>query len=92
MLKALADECVKATFFKIGKHATYYPEIVKQVAAAGHSVGTHTWSHVDLAQEEHEEAKDEIEKGISAVHWALGDRPGRAVLPLPGAAATRRSS
>src|SRR6187200_265130 len=45
VLKALADECVKATFFNIGKHATYYPEIVRQVAAAGHSVGSHTWSH-----------------------------------------------
>ena len=39
-----------ATFFPIGKHATYYPEILKQVAAAGHSVGTHTWSHKDLSR------------------------------------------
>src|SRR5262245_20879688 len=46
VLKALADECVRATFFPIGKHATYYPEILRQVAAAGHSIGSHTWSHV----------------------------------------------
>src|SRR5262245_19572820 len=45
VLKALADQCVRATFFPIGKHATYYPEILKQVAAAGHSVGSHTWGH-----------------------------------------------
>ena len=31
VLKALADHCTKATFFAIGKHATYYPEILKQV-------------------------------------------------------------
>jgi peptidoglycan/xylan/chitin deacetylase (PgdA/CDA1 family) len=74
VLKALADECVKATFFNIGKHATYYPEIVRQVAAAGHSVGSHTWSHVDLSRKKKEEAIDEIEKGISAVNWALGDQ------------------
>ena len=43
VLKALADQCVKATFFPIGKHATYYPDILRQVAAAGHTVGTHTW-------------------------------------------------
>src|SRR5712664_1335690 len=49
VLKALADQCVRATFFPIGKHATYYPEILRQVAAAGHTVGTHTWSHADLA-------------------------------------------
>src|SRR5262245_11671695 len=39
VLKALADQCVKATFFPIGKHATWSPQIVKDVVAAGHSVG-----------------------------------------------------
>jgi peptidoglycan/xylan/chitin deacetylase (PgdA/CDA1 family) len=74
VLKALAEECVKATFFNIGKHATYNPEIVRQVAAAGHSVGSHTWSHADLSRKKKEEAIDEIEKGISAVAWALGEQ------------------
>src|SRR4029079_808599 len=60
VLKALAAECVKAIFFPIGKHATYYPEILRQVAAAGHSIGSHTWSHKDLtsmATKNPEEAK-----------------------------------
>ena len=50
VLKALADQCTKAMFFPIGKHAGWHPEILKQVAAAGHTVGTHTWSHKDLTQ------------------------------------------
>ena len=77
VLKALAAECVKAIFFPIGKHATYYPEILRQVAAAGHSIGSHTWSHKDLtsmATKNPEEAKAEIEKAISAVKWALEDQ------------------
>jgi peptidoglycan/xylan/chitin deacetylase (PgdA/CDA1 family) len=74
VVKALADECVRATFFAIGKHATYYPEILRTVAAGGHSVGSHTWSHQDLSKKTPEEAKDEIEKAISAVKWALGDQ------------------
>src|SRR5258707_6439494 len=74
VLKALANECVKATFFMIGKHATYYPEIVRQVALAGHSVGSHTWSHQDLSRKTVDEAKAEIEKAVSAVKWALGDQ------------------
>jgi peptidoglycan/xylan/chitin deacetylase (PgdA/CDA1 family) len=74
VIKALADECVRATFFAIGKHATYYPEILRAVAAGGHSVGSHTWSHQDLSKKTPEEAKDEIEKAISAVKWALGDQ------------------
>jgi peptidoglycan/xylan/chitin deacetylase (PgdA/CDA1 family) len=75
VLKALADHCVRATFFPIGKHATYYPEILKQVAAAGHTIGSHTWSHKDLSRKPYndiEQAKEEIEKGISAVRFALG--------------------
>src|SRR5579883_104972 len=72
VLKALADQCIRATFFAIGLHSTYYPEILKRVAAAGNTVGSHTWSHKDLTKLTPEQAKDEIEKGISAVHWALG--------------------
>src|SRR5262249_54229964 len=48
VLKALADECTKGLFFSVGKHATYHPEILRQVLAAGHTIGTHTWSHVNL--------------------------------------------
>ena len=39
VLKTLAEECTTGIFFPIGKHATYYPEILKQVYAAGHTVG-----------------------------------------------------
>jgi peptidoglycan/xylan/chitin deacetylase (PgdA/CDA1 family) len=75
VLKALAAECVKAVFFPIGKHATYYPEILRQVAAAGHTIGSHTWSHQDLSRIKNiDEAKAEIEKGVSAVKWALEDQ------------------
>ena len=77
VLKALEDECTKAVFFPIGKHATYHPEILKQVAAAGHTVGAHTWSHANLNAKKMTDqlARDEIEKGFSAVRLALGAAP-----------------
>jgi peptidoglycan/xylan/chitin deacetylase (PgdA/CDA1 family) len=77
VLKALDDECTKAVFFSIGKHASWHPEILKQVYAAGHTVGAHTWSHANLNGKKMTEqmAKDEIEKGFSAVKWALGADP-----------------
>jgi peptidoglycan/xylan/chitin deacetylase (PgdA/CDA1 family) len=77
VLKTLADECTTGIFFSIGKHATYYPEILKQVYAAGHTVGTHTWSHATLTNKKltEDQRKEEIEKGISAVKWALGTSP-----------------
>jgi peptidoglycan/xylan/chitin deacetylase (PgdA/CDA1 family) len=74
VLKTLADECTTGIFFSIGKHATYYPEILKQVLAAGHTVGSHTWSHATLTNKKLTEQQriEEIEKGLSAVKWALG--------------------
>jgi peptidoglycan/xylan/chitin deacetylase (PgdA/CDA1 family) len=76
VLKALADQCLRATFFSIGKHATYYPEILKRVIASGHTVGSHTWSHADLQAAVKkgglEAAKEEFEKGASAVRMMAG--------------------
>ncbi|HXD46794.1 MAG TPA: polysaccharide deacetylase family protein [Pseudolabrys sp.] len=75
VLKALADQCTKALFFPIGKHAGWHPEILKQVAAEGHTIGTHTWSHKDLSRLTQQEAVDEFEKGVAAVSIALGNKP-----------------
>ncbi|WP_369726774.1 MULTISPECIES: polysaccharide deacetylase family protein [unclassified Bradyrhizobium] len=74
VLKALADQCTTGIFFPIGLHSTYEPEILKQVYAAGHTVGAHTWSHANLNNKKltEQQRKDEIEKGFSAVKWALG--------------------
>jgi peptidoglycan/xylan/chitin deacetylase (PgdA/CDA1 family) len=77
VLRALADECTTGIFFSIGKHATYHPEILKQVYAAGHTVGSHTWSHATLTNKKltENQRKGEIENGFSAVKWALGVSP-----------------
>jgi peptidoglycan-N-acetylglucosamine deacetylase len=84
VLNALAAHCTKAIFFPIGTHATYEPGLLKQVAAAGHAVGSHTWCHQDLSKTKGKclingkvqaveyDPKEEIEKGISAVRWAVG--------------------
>src|SRR3974390_168476 len=84
VLTALAAHCTKALFSPIGLPPTHEPQILKQVAAAGHAIGSHTWCHQDLSKtkgtclvngkrESYEfDPKDEIEKGVSAVHWAVG--------------------
>ena len=71
ILAALAEQCVRATFFLIGKPASEHPDLVRQIAAAGHGVGHHTWSHHNLRQLKLEDATDEIDKGIAAVENAL---------------------
>jgi peptidoglycan/xylan/chitin deacetylase (PgdA/CDA1 family) len=74
VLKTLADECTTGIFFPIGKHATYEPELLKKVYSAGHTIGSHTWSHANLNDKKlnDQQRKEEIEKGFSAVKWALG--------------------
>jgi peptidoglycan-N-acetylglucosamine deacetylase len=87
VLAALAAQCVKATFFPIGKHASWHPEILKQVVAKDHTVGSHSWSHANLAKKSLAEAKDEIEYGISAVAVSAG-RPLAPFFRFPGLSQT----
>ena len=76
VLKALQDNCIKATFFEIGEHSTWRPDLTKLLVAAGMTVGSHTWSHKDLAKNPYakdiEQAKQEIEMGVSAVTMSAG--------------------
>jgi peptidoglycan/xylan/chitin deacetylase (PgdA/CDA1 family) len=76
VLKALQDNCIRATFFEIGEHATWRPDLSRQLAEAGMTVGSHTWSHKDLAKNPYandiEQAKQEIEMGVSAVQMSVG--------------------
>jgi peptidoglycan/xylan/chitin deacetylase (PgdA/CDA1 family) len=71
ILAALAHECVRATFFMIGKPASEHPELVRRIAALGHTVGHHTWSHNNLKYMKPDDADGEIDKGIAAVEKAL---------------------
>jgi peptidoglycan/xylan/chitin deacetylase (PgdA/CDA1 family) len=83
VLKALADQCTKAIFFPIGKHSGWHPDIMKQVAAAGHSVGSHTWSHRDLSKLSQQDGVAEIEKGVAGVSIALGNKPTAPFFRFP---------
>jgi peptidoglycan-N-acetylglucosamine deacetylase len=87
VLAALASQCVKATFFPIGKHAGWHPEILKQVVAKGHTVGSHSLSHANLVKKSLAEAKDEIEYGISAVAISAGS-PQAPFFRFPGLSQT----
>lgn len=71
ILAALAQECVRATFFLIGRPAAHHPDQVRRMAAEGHTVAHHTWSHRNLKYMKPEAAIGEIDKGIAAVESAL---------------------
>jgi peptidoglycan/xylan/chitin deacetylase (PgdA/CDA1 family) len=92
VLAALAHECVRATFFVIGKLALERPDLVRRIVAKGHTVGHHTWEHRNLMQTGPSEAIEEIDRGISAVEMALHGVaitvPGTPFFRFPGFAST----
>ncbi|QAU40070.1 polysaccharide deacetylase family protein [Bradyrhizobium guangdongense] len=71
VLAALAQECVRATFFMIGQHAAEHPDMVKRIAREGHTIGHHTFSHPFMARIPAGKASSEIDRGIAADEMAL---------------------
>ncbi|MEW6642819.1 MAG: polysaccharide deacetylase family protein [Pseudomonadota bacterium] len=74
ILDALARECVQATFFMIGENAAAHPQLVRAVAAAGHTVGHHSWNHPNMSTVAEAEALANIDRGIAADETALHGR------------------
>jgi len=72
VLDALAAHCTRATFFLVGRMAVADPDMVKEYARRGHTIGTHTWSHANLSALSPQRAQAELELGFSAVQEALG--------------------
>jgi peptidoglycan-N-acetylglucosamine deacetylase len=74
ILEILASECIKATFFEIGRMARSFPDGVRKLRDAGHSIGTHTQDHpLTMNRMPIERARQEIDDGIASVKAALGD-------------------
>jgi len=73
ILDALAEQCVKATFFLIGRHAEEFPQLVKRAFTEGHTIGHHTYSHPERTLRFMSEAaaKADIDRGFAADDLAL---------------------
>lgn len=74
VLKILADECIKATFFIVGNQAKANPEGVRKLVAADHTVGTHSMDHpLTFDRMPIEKAEAEINGGIAWTAAAMTD-------------------
>ncbi|MBR0726946.1 polysaccharide deacetylase family protein [Bradyrhizobium manausense] len=71
VLAALAQECVRATFFLIGQSSAEFPDLVRRIAAEGHTVAHHSWSHPMTSKIPFEQAKENFDRGIAADEAAL---------------------
>jgi peptidoglycan/xylan/chitin deacetylase (PgdA/CDA1 family) len=75
VLQILEKYHVKASFSMIGENVTYYPEMAREVADAGHMIVNHTWNHADLALLSASQTRSEIASASDAIHTAVGKTP-----------------
>ncbi len=85
VLEILASQCVKATFFTVGRMARSSPEGVRKLFEAGHSIGTHTQDHPrGMKRMSIERTRQEIDEGIASVTAALGEGAPAPFFRIPG--------
>ena len=95
VLEALRHECVKATFFLIGRNAAASPSLVRRELAEGHTLGHHSMTHpsVTLRGLDDRSGEREIDEGIAADEKAAygdtGAAPRMPFFRFPGFADTK---
>src|SRR5689334_7522065 len=73
VLEVLAEHCVKANYFLVGRMARGYPDITRRIAAEGHTVGTHSENHLlGFDRAPLDTVKKEVEQGIASVMSVVG--------------------
>ena len=72
LLDGLAKRKVKATFFITGENAEACPELIKRMQEEGHLIGNHTYSHIQLTQDNREQFKAELMKTNTIIEEITG--------------------
>jgi peptidoglycan/xylan/chitin deacetylase (PgdA/CDA1 family) len=72
LLDTLAEHDARATFFLMGGHAQAEPELVRRIAAAGHVVGNHSWSHPNLARSAAVRIREELKRTQETLEQIVG--------------------
>jgi len=75
VLDVLAEHGIRGTFFLIGRRAERAPEVTRRIAAEGHDLGNHTWSHRSLWLCGPSQTAREVRDGQAAVAQAAGVAP-----------------
>lgn len=75
ILEVLRAHRAKATFFVVGKQVEYYPEVLRQVAAAGHEIGSHTYSHPRLSGLSDARLRSELARTADLIRSVCGVAP-----------------
>jgi peptidoglycan/xylan/chitin deacetylase (PgdA/CDA1 family) len=72
LLDTLAKHEVQATFFLLGSRAEAEPELVRRIAADGHKIGNHSWSHLNLARTRASRVREELSRTKAVLEQIAG--------------------
>ena len=86
LLDLLEKYDVTATFFFVGKQASYYPSIIKRISDNGHELGYHTWGHTYFSQMSATEIKNDFDRFQKLLNDSCGR--GATVYRAPGGGIT----
>jgi peptidoglycan/xylan/chitin deacetylase (PgdA/CDA1 family) len=75
VLRLLAKYHVTATFSMIGIQVQAHPGVAREVAAAGHLIANHTWSHRNLAWLGLPAVTDQMDRATAEIHAVTGRLP-----------------
>ena len=91
LLDSLKERNIKATFFVVGRVVKTYPEVIKRIAAEGHELANHTWSHPrNMARMPQRVVRRELELCRDAIVEVAGVKP--RVFRPPGGSFTKDQS
>ncbi|HNZ61851.1 MAG TPA: polysaccharide deacetylase family protein [Paludibacteraceae bacterium] len=71
VLSVLDDFNIKATFFCVGDNVNKYPELYREILLKGHSVGNHTFHHLNGFKVEHEQYLNDVEQASQLIDSRL---------------------
>ena len=87
LLEALAERSLQATFFCLGWMAETRPALIRRIHAAGHEIGTHSYSHALCYEQTEIEFAGDLVRSLAVLEDAIGEKircyraPGFSLTP-----------
>ena len=89
LLDILAARGIPATFYVVGRRVRMYPQLTQRMAAEGHEIGNHSWSHPRLTSLGNQGLMRELDNTAMAIQEATG-RPPVTMRPPYGLLSSRQ--
>jgi len=89
LLDILAARDIRATFYVVGRRVNMYPRLTERIAAEGHEIGNHSWSHPRLTSLGNQGLMRELDNTSMAIQQAVG-RPPVTMRPPYGLLSSRQ--